>query len=133
MSLYANIRAGIVANLAPLGIQATGYLISTPTPPVIEVFPGQASYDATFSRGMDVLVFQVRITVATSLEEGAQRRLDEYLDASGTGSVKALIESDRTLGGIVKDLRVLEATGHEVAVVDTRPALSATWTVRIYR
>ena len=53
MSLYADVRAGIVANLSSLGIQSTGYLVSAPTPPVIEVFPGEVDYDSTFQRGMD--------------------------------------------------------------------------------
>ena len=74
----------------------------------------------------------MRITVAVSLEEAAQRKLDEYLARSGDDSVKALIEADRTLGGSVKDLRVEAATGHQVAIVDARQVLSATWTVRVY-
>ena len=132
MSLYADIRAGLVTRLSSLGIQSTGYLVSSPTPPTIEVFPGITTYDSTFQRGMDEAIFQVRITVAVSLEEAAQRKLDEYLDRSGSNSVKTLIESDRTLGGVVKDLRVEEVTGHQVAIVDARQVLSATWTVRVY-
>lgn len=132
MGLYADIRAGLVANLAPLKIQSTGYMLSAPTPPTIEVFPGTTSYDSSFQRGMDEALWMVRITVAVSLEEAAQRKLDEYLERAGSASVKALIESDRTLGNKVKDLRVEEATGHQVAIVDARQVLSASWTVRVY-
>lgn len=132
MSLYADIRAGFVANLSSLGIQSTGYMLASPTPPTIEVFPGTTTYDSTFQRGMDEAIWVVRITVAVSLEEAAQRRLDEYLERTGTDSVKALIEADRTLGGKVKDLRVEEATGHQVAIVDAKQVLSAEWQVRVY-
>lgn len=132
MSRYGGIREALAGSLSSLGIQASGYLLASPTPPSIECFPGQTDYDSTFQRGMDEVVFVVRITVAVNLDVGAQMRLDEYLDPTGTSSVKALIEADRTLGGRVKDLRVETVTGHEVSVVEGNHVLSCDWTVRIY-
>lgn len=132
MSLYADIRAGLVANLAPLKIQSTGYLLQSPTPPAIEIFPGVVTYDRTMARGLDEVLFTVRITVGAGLEQGAQDNLDSYLERTGTNSVKTLIESDLTLGGKVKSLHVEEATGHQVSTVGPGPVLSASWSVRIY-
>lgn len=132
MSLYGDIRAGIVSSLSSLGVQSTGYLVASPTPPVIEVYPGEVNYDDTLQRGVDTALFMVRVSVATSLDRGAQERLDEYLGRTGAASVKALVEADRTLGGVVKDLRVESATGHQVASVEGTLVLSATWSVRVY-
>lgn len=132
MSLYGGIREGLVANLSSLGLQSSGYLLASPTPPTIECFPGETDYDSTFQRGMDEVVFTVRITVAVNLDVGAQMKLDEYLDRSGTSSVKGLLETDRTLGGRVKDLRVETATGHQVAVIESNHVLSCDWSVRVF-
>jgi len=128
----AQIREGLVANLAPLGIQSTGYMLSAPTAPAIEVFPGEISYDAAFGRGLDILVFIVRVTVTVTLDVAAQIKRDEYLAPSGTGSVKTLVESDKTLGGKVQSLRVTEASGYlTTATKDGGIALSCDWTVAI--
>ena len=132
MSLYGGIREGLVTNLSSLGLQSHGYLLASPTPPTIECFPGEIDYDSTFQRGMDEVMFTVRITVAVTLDVASQMRLDEYLDRSGQNSVKTLLEADRTLGGRVKDLRVETATGHEVSAVEGNHVLSCDWTVRIF-
>src|SRR3989304_2339903 len=109
----AQIRAGIVANLASLGIQSTGYMLSAPTAPTIEVFPGETEYDKAFGRGLDQLTIVVRLTVTVTLDIAAQVKLDEYLAPSGAASVKTLLESDRTLGGTVQKLDVLSASGYQ--------------------
>lgn len=130
---FAQIRAGLVANLASLGLQSTGYMLAEPAAQTIEVFPGEVEYDLTFGRGMDSITFIVRITTTVTLDVPAQQLLDGYLAPSGASSVKTLIETDKTLGGVVKDLRVTDATGHQVA--DTKNggvALSASWTVDVY-
>lgn len=133
MSLYGDIRAGLVRNLSSLGIQSTGYLLQAPTPPVIEISPRGTAYDSAFGRGLDEGLWMVRITVAVSLEEGAQRNLDSYLERSGANSVKALIEAEKTLGGVVQSLRVENVSAYEAAIVDGKSVLSADWTVRIYQ
>lgn len=132
MSRFGDIRAGLVASLSSLGLQGSGYLLASPTPPTIEVFPGQTEYDSVFQRGMDEVVFIVRIVVSMTLDQASQMTLDNYLDPTGTSSVKALLEADRTLGGVVKDLRVEEATGHQRSTVEAKEQLSADWSVRIF-
>ena len=133
MATFAEIRSGLVTNLAPLGIQSKGYMLTSPSPVSIEIFPGETTYDKSFARGLDEINFVVRITVAISLDVAAQQKLDGYLDPSGSGSVKTLIESDKTLGGKIDNLRVTEATGFQVSVApEGGQTLSADWTVRIF-
>jgi hypothetical protein len=127
---YASIRAGLVANLAPLGLQSKGYVLGSPSPPTIECFPSGVQYDAAMQRGMDELTWTVRITVALTLDVPAQEKLDQYLAKAGSLSVKALIESEPTLGGSVDDLHVSEATGYQLDP-DTGQKLSADWTVNL--
>ena len=128
----SGIREGIVSNLSTLGLQSTGYVLGSPIAPVVEVFPGQVAYDAAFQRGHDELTFTVRITVAVTLSEVAQRRLDEYLAPSGASSVKTLLESDRTLGGEVSTLQVTTASGYQLAISpEGGQMLSCDWTLAI--
>jgi hypothetical protein len=50
-------------------------------------------------------------------------------------SVKQLIETDRTLGGIVHDCRVTAASGYRLysaAGDNTRLVLGAEWTVQVF-
>jgi hypothetical protein len=129
----AQIRAGLVANLSPLGIQSTGYVLSAPTAPTIEVFPGEIDYDQSLARGLDFVDVIVRVTVSVSLDVAAQVNLDEYLAPSGSSSVKALIESDETLGGVVQDVHVQSASGYVVTQTkDGGAALYCNWTVRVF-
>jgi hypothetical protein len=129
---FEQIRAGLVANLSSLGIQSTGYMLNAPTAPSIEVFPGEVQYDQMMGRGLDEVIVTVRVTVTVSLDMAAQIKLDEYLAPSGAGSVKTLIETDRTLGGTVKTLQVTQASGYQVSVTkDGGQALSCDWSVRV--
>lgn len=130
---FAQIRAGLVSNLRSLGIQSTGYALASPTAPTIEVMPSGVAYDRAMGRGMDALTFTVRVTVAVTLDVPAQQTLDTYLAPAGAQSVKTMIESDQTLGGVVQSLHVTEASGYEFR--DTNEgsiALSASWTVQVY-
>lgn len=130
---FKTIRAGFVANLASLGIQSTGYVQGEIMAPTVEVFQGETTYDETFGRGMDTLIVTVRLTVTVTLDVPAQQLLDEYLAPSGAKSVKTLIESDKTLGGAVKGLQVISASGYQLAMHKSGGmALSCDWTVQVY-
>lgn len=128
---YATIRAGLVTALEALHIQSTGYVLSSPMAPSIECFPGPIDYDQAYQRGHDNLTFIVRLTVTTAIDEASQTKLDGYLLPSGATSVKALIETDKTLGGVVKDLQVTECSGYQVAQRGESLLLSADWTVEL--
>jgi uncharacterized protein YfaQ (DUF2300 family) len=72
---------------------------------------GQLSmnYDFTLSRGFDQATCNVIVMVGRMSEKDAQSRLDGLLASSGVTSVKAAIESDKTLSGAVQTLRVVSA------------------------
>lgn len=108
MTALADIRAGLAANLsaAITDAQITGYLMSSPTPPCFEIEPLSVAYDKAMGRGHDEWRLTVRGIVSVTSDIGAQKRLDRWLKSSGGESVKAALESDRTLGGVCDDLRV---------------------------
>jgi hypothetical protein len=73
-------------------------------------------------RGLDKWTFTVQAFVALASDIGAQVKLDAFLAPSGSQSVKAAIEADGTLGGIVADTSVVSCTGYRVYARDGRRA-----------
>ena len=59
----ADIRAGLVANLRgayPRNVQVGKYVISTPTPPTLQIRTGPLNYDLAMGRGLDELFMIVQ-------------------------------------------------------------------------
>jgi hypothetical protein len=112
MADYVALCEALASNLATIdGLQESAYLLSNPTPPAAEVQVGETEYDKAMHRGLDTVMLTVRVFVAFASDIGAQKRLRAMLATDGTASVKAAIESDRTLGGQAEDLRVTKCTG----------------------
>lgn len=131
MPSLEDIRTGLATNLAGVtGLAESPYLLSNPTPPACEIQPGPIEYDQAFRRGLDRWTLTVRVFVGPSSDIGAQKRLDTMLAPAGTDSIKAALESDRTLGGMVDDLQVTRCEGYRVFVREGAPSvLGAEWTV----
>jgi hypothetical protein len=127
------IREALAAALAVIpDVQVNAYALSSATPPCIEVEPGSTTYDIAMGRGADRLKFTVRAFVALNLDIGAQMRLDLMLAGSGANSVKAAVETDRTLGGLVDSLRVTENMGYRRFVKEqAHVLLGSEWTVEV--
>lgn len=136
MGKLADLRQGLVNSLAPLpNIQKSAYVLSSSTPPTIEIEPGQIKYDLAMQRGWDEWTFTVRVFVAFSADIAAQKRLDTYIDPTGNGSVKTLIETDRTLGGVCDHVLVTGCSGYRVyerSKGQSPPVLGAEWTVQVH-
>lgn len=137
----ANIRAGLAANLAGVVLsdgtvpQCSGYVLENPTAPSFDIEPGETSFDEAFNRGLDIWTMTVRALVAHNADVAAQQKLDEMCAPSGAGSVKAAIESDRTLGGVAQTLKVTTRSGYRKIALYSRNEvfyLSAEWSVEIY-
>lgn len=133
--LLASIRAGLLANLDSIpDAKASAYEKAAPSAPTIEVLARyEIEYDV--SNDADAITMFVRVLVRDSGDgEATQRQLDKYAARSGVYSVKAAIESDRTLGGVVDDARVTgvsEVQPYSVATVPNANVFGATWTVEI--
>jgi hypothetical protein len=134
MPELADIRAALAANLATLtDVQVSPYMLASPTPPCIEIYPDEVSYDQALQRGLDQWTLIVRAYVGLTTDQGAQIKLDELLAPSGAMSVKAAVESDPDLGGSIDDLRVTRASGYRIyARPGTGELLGCEWTVDIY-
>lgn len=126
MAALTDIRAGIAANLSTLpGLQTSPHALANPTPPCAQVAADDPliNYDETMQRGIDTYRLLVELFVALVTDKGAQIKLDEYLDSAGASSIKAAIESDRSLGGAAMDLHVTHIDGYGPHDLGDRRAL----------
>jgi hypothetical protein len=107
MASIADIRDGIAENIATItGLRTTTTIPDNPQPPVAIIQPSSINYDRAFARGLDEYNFVVTVIVGRASERQAQRLLDLYCGGTGSSSVKTAIESNRTLSGLIQDLRV---------------------------
>jgi hypothetical protein len=145
MSSLALIRAGLVTNLNVLkttyqDMQISAYILSNPTLPTIWVKP-TAGAVTEYHQAMETMgnpdgqlkwSLTVQAFVASGGDITAQMVLDELLNTSGTHSVKAAIEADKTLGGASEDLVVRRViTYQEYQRADGSMALGAEWLVEV--
>lgn len=126
------IREGIAANLSGISAQILPYLLSNPSPPSVQIVPAEIAYDQSMSRGLDKYRFTVQVIVCAVSDIEGQKKLDTYLAPAGTGSVKTALESDRTLGSIVHNLRVTGCTGYRIYADDRGANLGAEWSVEVW-
>lgn len=132
MADLAAIRAGIARNLSVIpDLQVSAYMLANPTPPCVQVIPGDTDFDLSMHRGLDEITMRVVVTVGLVADIGAQVSLDEYLDGSGPRSIKQAVESDSTLGGVVADASVTTATGPKVLASEQGGVLFSEWTVQV--
>jgi len=134
VSTTYDIRAALAEALTAIpGLQASAYQMSSPTPPTAHVLRGAEEYDQSFQGGLHRPTFRVQAFVALSTDQGAPQLLDRYLDPTGDLSVKAALEADTSLGGLVQDLHVTTTTGETLFVRDQGgPLLGSEWTVEVW-
>lgn len=96
----ASVRNGLRDRLATIvDLYVHDTVPGTVQPPAAVVVPAGGTFDATFGRGSDDLVFEIRMATAQGWTPAGQDQLDQYLAGSGAKSVKAAVEADLTLGG----------------------------------
>jgi hypothetical protein len=104
---------GLATNLATVSkLRVQREILDTvPIPCAIVGPPTTVEYDEVMARGADLYTFTVRVLVARASERTAQKSLFAYASGTGDRSIKAAIESDRTLGGAADSVAVRSASG----------------------
>lgn len=132
----ADIREGLTAAIVAgvSGANCTGYMHASGTPPLFEIEVDTIDYHASMGAGYVMYQFVVRGLVNLGSDVGAQVNLDTYMNPSGTNSLKAAIEADKTLGGVVDTLKVTNVTRTAVysAQQGQTSYLGAEWAVEVY-
>lgn len=133
MATMSAMRTAIASNLAGIsGLRTAATMPDQPNPPIAVVMPQSVSYDTSMARGLDTYEFVVLVIVGRVDERTAQNLLDGYCNPTGSTSIKAAIESDRTLGGEANDLRVTDMRNYSSIPVGEITYLAAEFVVTVY-
>jgi hypothetical protein len=129
----ADMRAGIAKNLRDNvpGLRVSETIPDQPNPPMAVISLEVVNYDQTFQRGMSEYQFTVSVLAGRVSERTAQARLDSYIDP-GSATIKTAIESDRSLGGKVFDVRVSEMSNIGAVNLGETVYLGADFSVQVY-
>lgn len=127
------IRSGLATNLATIsGLRVAAEMPDSPNPPVAIIMLEGVEYDQAMKQGLTQYNFSVSVIVGRAAEREMQRKLDTYLQISGSQSVKLAIESDRTLDGVVYDLRVVSSSSIGSITINDQTYLAAEFTVTVF-
>ena len=111
------VRTGLGTALDTIaGLRVFDYVPDSLSPPAAVVEPLEVDYDEAMQRGLDFYRAFILVIVGRMSDRSSQDRLDAYVAGSGASSVKAALESNRTLGGACSTLQVTSARPREVVV-----------------
>ncbi len=100
--------------------------------PAALILPGETNYNSTFSGDADYR-FRVIMLITKQDSPSALGKLLDYIELTGTYSVKAAIEADSTLAGAADDLRVSRNLGIGVTVWGGYTYLSTEFSVEVWK
>lgn len=102
------IMLGVETRLKTItGLRAEEYVPDSINPPCAIVGVPPVEYHATFGNGHMKLPCTVTVLVSAALDRQGQLKLAGYVNPTGATSIKAAIEGDSTLGGVVSDCKVM--------------------------
>ena len=108
--LPSSVRDGLKTNLGAIsGLRVYDIVPDVIVPICAIVGQLDFTFDINNARGLDQANLDIFVIVQRFSERSGQDNLDKYLAGSGSYSIKAAIESDRSLGGVCSTLRVTSA------------------------
>jgi hypothetical protein len=133
MATISQIRDGLATNLSTIaGLRTAATVPDSPNPPIAIVEPVSINFDTTFGRGLDEYLFKITVVAGRADERSGQNKIDGYCNPSGSLSVKTAVESDKTLGGVVQNLRVSGLSTYGSITIAETPYLAAEFAVTVY-
>lgn len=103
------LAAAVKAHVA--GITPYATLPDSIAPPVFGCIEVEINYDQTFGHGLDVGLFSCGVYTSRGDTQTGRDKLADFTARSGAASIKAAIETDKTLGSRCKTLHVERVRG----------------------
>lgn len=127
----ADVRARIAEKLATLAdVNVSAYVLTNPTPPAIQVFPGSANHNTSF-HGPDRHEdrnFIIQVMVGLQTDVGAQKKLDTLISEDAIWTALQEEAADDPWD----DINVVSDTGYTKFEKDgSAPLLGVEYTVRV--
>ena len=131
-TIYA-MRQGLATNLGTIsGLRTAPEIPDSPNPPMAVVNLDNIDYHQAMQNGLTRYNFTVTVVVGRAAEREMQRKLDAYCQPTGSQSVKAAIESNRTLSGEVYDVVVTGSSSIGSITINDQTYLAAEFTVTVF-
>lgn len=133
MATLTDIRSALASALGDIrGLRVEASVPDNPKPPTAIIVPQGITFDLAMHRGTDEFDFSILLITGRMSERSAQNTLDSFCDPSGTNSIKAAINADPTLGGVVSSARVTNMRNYGSLTVGDTDYLSAEFAVTVY-
>jgi hypothetical protein len=125
-------RTALATNLGTIsGIRTYADIPDNPAMPCAVVQLQSVNYDLAFNKGLTEYNFVITAIFGRIATSTAQRNLDALI-STGERSLKAAVESDRTLDGEAFDVRVSEMTNLTSVTIGDITYLSADFAVTVF-
>lgn len=133
MATLTDIRNALATALGGIrGLRVEASVPDNPKPPTAIIIPQGVTFDLAMHRGTDEYDFSILLITGRASERQAQNTLDAFCNGTGTTSIKAAINADPTLGGVVSSARVTSMRNYGSLTVGDTEYLSAEFAVTIY-
>jgi hypothetical protein len=90
------------------GLRVADHLPEQINPPVAVIQIQSVTYHRAMGGGLSEWDFVISVVAGRMGDRSAQRTLDDWMSWDGASSIRAAIESDKTLGGICDTLKVAD-------------------------
>lgn len=115
------------------GLRCFASLPDAINPPTFAPTEVEINYNQVFGNGMSLCTFTVGVFVSAGDSPTARAALAGYLAQSGSGSIKAALEADKTLAGVVITLNVDRVRGaYRLWNIGGTDYLGAMYDVRVW-
>jgi hypothetical protein len=105
VATISQVSEGIKTRLLTVsGLRVLDYMPDTVNPPLAFINLTKIEYHRAFGAGGVQFTYTVGVVVGRVSERSGQARLDDYMSYSGAQSIRAALEGDLTLGGVVDSL-----------------------------
>lgn len=128
----SNLRAGLADNLKTIpGLRVVETLPDLVNPPMAMISLDSIAFNKQNQNSMAEYTFKISVVVGRVSERVAQQNLDLLVAPEGN-SVKAAVESDRTLGGYAYDVFIPALTAIGAIQINGIDYLSAEFSVQVF-
>lgn len=133
MASIFEIRQGLATNIGTIsGLRTAAEVPDNPNPPMAVINLESIDYHQAMQNGLTRFNFTVTVIVGRAAEREMQRKLDAYCQVTGSQSVKAALESNRTLTGKVYDLVVVSSNSIGSVTINDQTYLAAEFSVTVF-
>jgi hypothetical protein len=114
------------------GLRAYSYQPEQLNPPIGFPVLNTVTYHGAMNGGLVTMEWNIRVVVGRYVDRVAHSTLDGYLSYSGASSIRAALEADKTLGGVVQNLILSQSANISALEQDDAEFLQISSTLTVY-